>query len=453
MKSVFLCHAPEDAGAAAELKKFLEAGTCYDVDAGALPPGETVATWYDHGGADAVVLLLSPRAVPAQWRVEEWQGVLDELERGTLASLVAAPCRKPQRLERRSYFESGNLRGVKQWLLGVFSGLDRVVGLPSPHPAFPPDEAEMNVLRCAVGDRAGRARLGGSGGTLAAIDFAHRFGDDFERVVWSHCGDGTAEGAASDLAMRLGLRLSGPLEADIDAIAGYVGDKRYLLVLDGPPSELLEDTGTSSLIVAGGGIGRINGIFHYEHEFRLSQPAPEPSPTLDAVARLPGGCSSELAKLLAGVERPSCEDLFGAGALLRIGASRYWSPVRRPEALTVADATVIMRHLVRHRDPEDLANAEAALRRVLREPVSEAAWDAAKKLKSVACSVAHDHGRVVEVHALVSLLEPYARARGDMKTQEDCLRERRWIEGGWGSPTAPVESEEDPRVRQLELEL
>jgi hypothetical protein len=448
MNSVFLCHAPEDAGAAADLKKYLEAGTCLEVDAGALPDGETVATWYDRGGADVALLMLSPRSIPAGRSVEEWQGVLDELERDALGSVLVTPCRKPQRLERRNYFEASNQRAVKQWLIAKFAEGERLTGLPSPHPSYRADDAELNVLRCAVGDRAGRARLSGKAATVAAIDFAHRFADDFDRVVWSHCGDGTLEGAVSDVAMRLGLRLNGPLEADLDAMAEYVSGRRYLLVLDRPPEDLFDETGKTSLLVT----GTVPGMYHYDHRFDSGIEDPVPSMMLEAVSRLPAGCTRELAQALTGMETPTCEDLFAAGALLKIGEGRYWSPARRPELLTLDDAGVIMRHLVKRRDAEDLPNAEAALRRALREPVEEAAWELAKRLCSVASSVARDHGRAAELHALVSLMAPVARARADMRTQEECLRERRWIEESWGMKPDAAETE-DLTVRQLELGL
>lgn len=448
MHSVFLCHASSDAATAAGLKKFLEAGTCCEIEARPLPDGETVASYYDHGGTDSVILLLSPRSVPTQWSVEEWQGVLDELDNNTLASVVVTPCRKPQRLERRNYFESDNLRGVKQWVLARMSSEPRISGLPSAHPSYHGDEAEMNVLRCAVGDRPGRARLTGNGATLAAIDFAHRFVDDFERIVWSHCGDGTPEGAASDIAMRLGLPLSGPLESDIEKIEAFLATRRYLLVLDDPPAGFLEDTVKTSVIVTGGA----PGFFHYEHEFHHGLGTPNPSLVLDAVSRLTSGCTAELAAELAATSSPTCEDLFREGALLRLGTNRFWAPNRSPRALTLSDATAIMRYLVKRRDPEDLPNAEVAIRRALRETDSDEWWNVAKALKSVACSVAREHGQVVEVHALVSLLEPYARARADMKTQEECLRERRWIEESWGGRSVSA-AREDLRDRQLELEL
>jgi hypothetical protein len=447
MKSVFVCHAPEDLLAALDLCKFLEMGVCCEVQAGALPAGETVATWYDHGGADAVVLMLSPRSVPPQWSVEEWQNVLDELHANRLASVVVAPCRKPLRLERRNYFDAGNRRGVKQWLLNLFySSGERVPLLPSPHPSYLRDEAEMNVLRCAVGDRPGCARLTGSGATLAAIDFAHHFASDFERVVWSHCGDGTPEGAASDLALRLGLRLDGPLAADIEALEAYLSPRRYLVVLDSPPAGLLLHTGKSSLVIAGGS----PGTYHYEHSFVLGQSEPPQSPAYDTLSRLPAGASPELVAAVSGAAPSDCEELYRNGFVLKTSSDRYWCPRRCPDSMTLSDAAAIMRYLVKRRDPEELGNAEAALRRALRQPTSDEAWETAKRLQSVACSIAKEHGRAVEAHAMVVLLEPHARARGDMRTQEECLRERSWFP--WDQRDSPLPVE-DLSVRQLELWL
>jgi hypothetical protein len=447
MNSVFVCHAPEDLLAALELCRFLETGICCEVQAGALPPGETVATWYDHGGADAVVLMLSPRSVPQQWSVEEWQKVLEELDANRLATVLVAPCRKPLRLERRNFFDAGNPRAVKQWLLDLFCGRGhRVSVLPSPHPSYIRDEAEMNVLRCAVGDRPGRARLTGPGATLAAIDFAHRFARDFERVVWSHCGDGTPEGAASDLAMRLGLRLDGPLDADIEAIEAHLASRRYLVVLDSPPARILPNIGRSSLIIVGGA----SATYHYEHSFPLDLPEPPRSPAYQAISRLPAGATAELVAAVSRAPGSDCEELYRNGWVLKTAADRYWCPRRHPDAMTLEDADAIMRHLVKVRDHEELGNAEAALRRALRQPISAEAWETAKRLQSVACSVAKDHGRAVEAHAMLVLLEPHARVRGDMRTQEECLRERSWFPWDKPDPPAPVE---DLSVRQLELWL
>jgi hypothetical protein len=447
MKSVFVCHAPEDLLAALELCRFLETGTCCEVQAGALPPNETVATWYDHGGADAVILMLSPHSVPRQWSVEEWQSVLDELDANRLASVLVAPCRKPLRLERRNFFDDGNPRAVKQWLMDLFfRDGERTSPIPSPHPSYAPDEAEMNVLRCAVGDRPGRARLSGAGATLAALAFAHRFARDFEEVVWSHCGDGTLEGAAADLALRLGLRLEGPVEEDIEALESHLASRRCLVGLDSPPAGFLAHAGRSSLVVAGGS----PGAYDYEHSFPHELPAPPQSAVYQALSRLPALASAELAASLSAGDASECEALFRAGWLLKTGPDRYWCPLRRPEAMTLEDAAALMRHLVKRRDPEDLANAEVALRQALREPIAEEAWETARRLQSAACSVAKEHGRAVEAHAMLVLLEPRARARGDMRTQEECLRERSWFPWDHAGPQPPAE---DLSVRQLELWL
>ncbi len=456
MPSVYVCHAPDDAGAAAELKKYLEAGTCFEVDCTPLPEGETVTTWYDRG-TDFVVLLLSPKAAPPQPRLEEWQGVLGELEQNRLASVVLTPCKKPRRLEAANFFEGwgrAQMRGVKQWLIGRVAQEGGTADLPSPHAGFPVDEPGFEALRCVVGDRAGRARLGGAGGTLAAVAFADRYADDFEQVIWTHCGDGSAVAAASDLAMRLGLRLTGPSEADLEAIERAVRNRRYLLVLDHPAAMLLEETGKSSVLVA----GEVEGDYQYEHDYDATDAAAgNGGALLEAISRFPAGLSLRLAGLVTGLEeeaaRAGCEALYRDELVLKLGEGRYWAPGRKRGGLELSDVRALMRCLARWRDAEELGNVESALRAVLAGRVSDEAWEAVLGLLSAACSVAKDRGRTAEVHAFIGIVEPAAKLRADMKAQESCLRERQWIEESWGAKTVTAAAAATEAPFQIGLDL
>lgn len=141
-------------------------------------------------GAAAVILVLSPEAVPAQFQLSDWEDLLEAKE-VRLACVLAEGCRYPKLLERGKFWrgqDSQELRAISEWALALG---ERPRFRLAPVDGFVGRHAEMEELFVRLADQVGRVALvnewPGSGKTGLAQQFARQSEGHFEEIFWLDC--------------------------------------------------------------------------------------------------------------------------------------------------------------------------------------------------------------------------------------------------------------------------
>lgn len=213
MLDIFLCHSQADREAAADIAGYLERaaeGRVWrkECDAGG---GETVADKWDAGlSSAAILLLLSPDAVPRNRTRAAWQSVLEHLEGGAsppLGSVLLKDCDYARLLERRRFFRWGDgrtavLRAVASWLLTLDRPGQTKLFEPARLPWFQGRAAELELLWDRLVDDSGTVILEGepgSGKSCLAQEFARAAAGHFRDIVWVDCGCRSPAFMAGDL--------------------------------------------------------------------------------------------------------------------------------------------------------------------------------------------------------------------------------------------------------------
>ncbi|MBK3640661.1 FxSxx-COOH system tetratricopeptide repeat protein [Streptomyces sp. MBT33] len=115
----------------------------------------------------------------------------------------------------------------------------------------------LKQLREALTRRSRAALVGdpGMGKTQLAIEYAYRFAGEYELVWWIGPGQGSVAAQLADLGVRLGIGHLPLGEAARAVTAELRTRNRWLLIFDdvlpadGPPKELMRDTGNGQLLV------------------------------------------------------------------------------------------------------------------------------------------------------------------------------------------------------------
>jgi hypothetical protein len=251
--TVVICHAREDAEfareAAAMVEQNVSAHVSYEESAGDFLGAVERAI-----SGDVVLAILSSHSA-TPWKRQRWEAALVDAPRefGTqIVFLLADECKFPDLLRRRIFFDSSRasaagLRAFKRWLLEQsFGGGEKPAHLP-PQPAEPLAPENLERLLIALADRPGVAELAGQ----EALGFARGASRDFEGVFWIHCGGRSRAGVLGDLAHSLGLRLTGPVESNREAICTFCLTRRCLFLfadLDSADREWAGFGGKSSII-------------------------------------------------------------------------------------------------------------------------------------------------------------------------------------------------------------
>jgi tetratricopeptide (TPR) repeat protein len=266
MLSVFLSHSSADKPFVRELADFLEAGGEIRVwlDEREIQAGENIVLKIGEGlDADAVLLILSPDSVGSRWVKEEWTDAFwEQTNSGArkLAGVLHRDCEIPRLLRNKKYFDlrrnqPEGMREIHTWLLGQRYRPAGHFYAPSRPPIFVGREDELARLRRELaepGSVAIVAGMAGIGKSTVALEFVHRYQEDFEAVYWLACVGRDLTAIAGELSVQLGVKIEGDIETVLRELNALCSQKRYLLALDNVDNEdvgRLLPSGRASVLV------------------------------------------------------------------------------------------------------------------------------------------------------------------------------------------------------------
>ena len=267
MITVFLSHSSQDKPFVRELAAFLETQGDVTVwlDERQIAPGQNIVARLTDGlESDFILLILSPDSVASAWVSEEWTDAFwdqTNRRRPKLAAVLYRDCSIPRLLRNKKYFDlrTNHPQGFRE----IHSFLitrqptppPRVNQLPTRPPVFIGRERELAALRERLGVPGAVVHIPampGIGKTTLALEFAHRYQNDFESVYWLPCQSQSLAFLAGELARLLGLKLEGELAQAVRDLKDLCVRRRCLLILDGvdndSPGDLVPG-GASSVLV------------------------------------------------------------------------------------------------------------------------------------------------------------------------------------------------------------
>src|SRR5215467_12420235 len=129
MLEIFLCCSPADRDVAAAISARLKDAGEVTVVLDDTETSSVAVKWEGGLSSTAILLLLSPEAVPPQVDRTSWGTLLDHITSSTdppIGSLLVRDCGYPRILERKHFFRwqcgSRNaLRAVEKWMMGLHS--------------------------------------------------------------------------------------------------------------------------------------------------------------------------------------------------------------------------------------------------------------------------------------------------------------------------------------------
>lgn len=476
MLDVFLCHSPADREIAEEIAARLERA---EVKAWLEQSGpgddESVAAIWEGGlSSAAILLLLSPEAVPARRSRATWRHVLEHLERSAepaLGSVLVRDCAYPAMLERNRFFRWGDdalqaARGIERWVMSLHAAPEQPMFVPARLPWFEGRESEIELLRERLVDQADAAVLAGqpgSGKTALAQEFARQASAQFRDILWVGYGDRSLPSIAGDLAAQLGMAGDGPAEEVYARVAGAIREHRLLVIFDDPGKDLEELSpagGRASVLITATEEPRLSFPVHTIRLHPGSYSAPVRPPAGRRNLRLwqamsvcrPQGFALELAAEIAGADpragRASCDQLIEqrladpfdeAGMYLRL------STASRAAAQASADVQAERRRHAevlhaafsgRSKDPERCGRWIAEVRSALRWAMA-ADWKLAVELAQRSFQFLRARRRTAEAFEILLWLSDAAEARQDQEVLESCEWELSWIRDA-GGPVRPA---------------
>jgi len=466
MLDVFLCCSPADRKIAAAIAARLERGAevAVTVDDDATEP--VAARWQGGMSFAAVLLLLSPEAVPPRVSREDWGALLDHLTSNAeppAGAVLVRSCGYPRLLERMHFFRWDDepleaLRAIEKWAIRLHRLPQQRSFAPARLPWFEGRQNELDLLWQALVDRAGTAIIvneaAASGKTSLAQEFARRAGAHFRDLLWVDCGGCSPASFAGELAGQLGASCEGEPSEAFAAMVQLAGRHRVLLVLDDfPPGlaiPLADPQGRASVLVttrseqvqapAAAEVVRIEK----GTEAALAIPGNPVDVRLwraMAVCR-PGGFPLELAARIAGVEPGDA-----AGACARLIEARLADPLDDAEgrlrlsALSLAAAGESLEiERRRHAELVDEAACGWAIGREFSPRyiaefmpafrwAASANWPLAGALVRHAFALLRARGRLAEGVELLVALREAAEVCGDWQESDYCAWELSWIRG------------------------
>jgi hypothetical protein len=267
MISVFLSHSSKDKSFVRELADFLQKDGEIQVwlDEREIAPSQNIVSRIEHGlDSDFILLILSPDSVDSNWVKEEWTDALWDQTNDRKIKLLGVlyrDCRIPRLLRNKKYFDlrtnqPQGFREIRTFLLTEQLVVpERVNYLPIRPPIFIGREQELSGLRERLrqpGALVHVSELAGKGKTTLALEFAHRYQQDFNSVYWLPCQGLSLASIMAELARQLGLKLVGDHSEIIRQLKSVCASKHCLLILDNvqddAPGELIPGGAASVLV-------------------------------------------------------------------------------------------------------------------------------------------------------------------------------------------------------------
>lgn len=267
MTSVFISHSSKDKPFVRDLATFLEADGNITVwlDERQIKPGQNIVTRIAEGlDCNFILLVCSPDSVASAWVKEEWTDAFWEQtndHQPKLAVILYRDCQIPRLLRNKKYFDlrtncPQGFREIHAFLqTHQPTAPPRFNQLPIRPPLFIGRESELDTLRERLQQHGAVVPvigMAGSGKTTLALEFTHRYQNDFEAVYWISCQSQSLSLISGELARLLGLKLEGELSQIIRDLKDLCARKRCLLILDNVendfPGQLIPGGGASVLI-------------------------------------------------------------------------------------------------------------------------------------------------------------------------------------------------------------
>jgi len=457
---LYLCHAPTDREVAAKVHSRLER-------AGArvwLEQGDSIPEVWDGGlSSTAILLLLSPDAVPPRLNREEWEPLLAHVAGNAappIGSILLSECAYPKLLGRKDFHRwdgdrpEQTLRAIEGWALSLDPQSESHTFVPARLPWFEGRQSELEALWMALVDQAGTVILSsdspGSGKTSLAQEFARAAGGQFRDVLWIECGGRSRVSIAGELAVQLDARLQGGGEEWIAALGRVIDSHRLLIVLDDVTGDIPvvpAPEGRASLLITTRmpieDAISVAPVETFPDQFETAID-PQDEPLWEAMSVCgPLGFPLEFAARIAGITdgdaRAACQRLTDRRWIdpVDAGGSRFRLSARggaawQSEAARVRHAEELNKTFAAWRSQPDrcrvlLAEMESAFQWTL---VSD--WNLAVRLAGRAFGFLSGEGRLHEAVELYSELRDAARARQDLQVAEDCSAELAWLQDDSG---------------------
>jgi len=255
MRPVALCYSPVDAGAATELRSYLETNCPVSIEDGVMQMGADLLNSVDTGlSFDYILVLLSPHSTEPSWPRARWESILFEQPkqlRTRIAYVLLEECKFPAILRKETFFDlardfSAGRRSLKRWLLAQLTPVPPTPHLPERSPGF--SEVDIDALE-SLADWPEYAQ---APDRETALAFAHSRHTDFEAVIWLNAIRRGRVGVLGDIAQGLGLRFDGTWEDNARALTDYCAEHRLLLLFENLESgveEIVNFGGKTSIVI------------------------------------------------------------------------------------------------------------------------------------------------------------------------------------------------------------
>ena len=240
MRSIALCYSPVDAGAATELRSYLETNCPVAMEDGVMQMGSDLLDSIETGLAfDYVLVLLSADSTQPAWARARWESVLFDQPkqlRTRLAYVLLDDCKFPAILRKETFFDlsrdfASGRRSLKRWLLAELTPVPPTPNLPERTPGLLKTEID------SLEPLADWPEFTQAPDRETALAFAYARHTDFEAVVWLDCLRRGRVGVLGDVAYGLGLRLEGDWEDNLRELTGYCAQHRTLLLFENLESD------------------------------------------------------------------------------------------------------------------------------------------------------------------------------------------------------------------------
>jgi hypothetical protein len=245
MKSVSICHAPEDRERAHELARFIGVNFGFEVsldDAEMAPDRDILAAAERALSASIAIVMLSPASVPAPLQRAGWENVFNKAPaeyETPIAFVLLAECPFPDVLRRQRFFDLSRdwlagARTLKRWMMS----LERQTPAPPQQIHAPQMESgPLAALWPVLVDQPGSVAEVDS---ATAETLAHEARDDFEAVFRVRCAGRPLAVILGELGRVLRFTLPGPVEENRRGLAWHCAAHRYLMILEGAQENLRE---------------------------------------------------------------------------------------------------------------------------------------------------------------------------------------------------------------------